>query len=110
MPKLYTGAPLAWVCWVPWNPSILREGFENPSILKKESKEVSKEEICKRELSEGRSKRNKAFVEKCKVEEDLFYEYQIALKAKESKKLTEVEVEKIYQIYLRFKEGRMAES
>ena len=28
-----SGAPLAWVQWVPWNPSIFKEGFLNPSVL-----------------------------------------------------------------------------
>ena len=28
-----SGAPLAWDRWVPWNPSIFREGFSNPSIF-----------------------------------------------------------------------------
>ena len=31
---------LAWVSWVPWNPSILRGGFSNPSIFEKESIEI----------------------------------------------------------------------
>ena len=30
---LQSGAPLAWVRWVPWNPSIFKEGFSNPSIF-----------------------------------------------------------------------------
>jgi len=31
--SIYTEAPLAWVRWVPWNPSIFRDGFSNPSIF-----------------------------------------------------------------------------
>ena len=31
--KVMLGATLAWVRWVPWNPSIFREGFSNPSIF-----------------------------------------------------------------------------
>ena len=31
---------LALIQWVPWNPSILRGGFSNPSIFEKESIEI----------------------------------------------------------------------
>ena len=30
----------AWVRWVPWNPSILRGGFSNPSIFENESIQI----------------------------------------------------------------------